>query len=189
VYFARLGSELAIGGHNLVNNSGEVKSGSSRHSAEILVWSIKVLKHPIFSVQIHSQQILLDKENLMDNRDWIENVDEEMEASNEERKRLALRVNSLSSTTTFTLDTLIQHRVLIGQLQDEVDFLRRQLVSLQIQIAQRNEEPGNSSSVAGQAGGEATEVGILSDLNAPVEVVEDQEQPENDFVPEKTNNT
>jgi hypothetical protein len=124
----------------------------------------------------------------MDNRDWIDNVDEEMEASNEERKRLTLRVNSLSSTTTFTLDTLIQHRVLISQLQDEVDFLRRQLVSLQIQIAQRNEEPGNSNSVAGQEGGEAVEVGILSDLNALVEVDEEQEQPKNAPDPKKVNN-
>jgi hypothetical protein len=42
----------------------------------------------------------------MDNRDWTKNVDEEMEASNEERKRLAIILTSLISTTTFTLDTL-----------------------------------------------------------------------------------
>jgi hypothetical protein len=95
----------------------------------------------------------------MDNRDWIENMDEEMEANNEERQRLAIRVNSLSSSATFTLDTLIHNFVLIGQLQDEVDFLCRQLVSLQIQIAQRNDEFCNSSLVAGHAGGEADEVG------------------------------
>jgi hypothetical protein len=67
--------------------------------------------------------------------------------------------------------------------------LQCHLVSLQIQIAQRNEEPGNSSSVAGQVGGEAIEVGIFLDLNAPVEVVEEQEQPENDSILEKSNNT
>jgi hypothetical protein len=120
----------------------------------------------------------------MDNREWTDNVDEELEASNEERKRLTLRVNSLSSTTTFTLDTLSQHRVLIGQLQDEVDFLRHQLVSLQEQTTQRNEDPGNSNSVAGPTEGEAVEVGILPDLNAPVEVEEEQEQSEN--APEST---
>jgi hypothetical protein len=153
-YLVGLGSELAIGGHNLVRNHGEVKSSSSRNSTEISLWFIKVLKHSIFSVQTRSHQNLLDKENIMDNKEWIENMDEEMEASNEERKRLNLRVNSLSYTTTFTLDTLIHHHVLIGQLRDEVDFFHHHLVSLQMQIAQRNEESHNSSSIAGQAGGE-----------------------------------
>jgi hypothetical protein len=62
----------------------------------------------------------------MDNRDYTDKVDEELEESNEERKILAIRVNSLSSTMTFTLDTLSQHRALISQLQDEVDFLHHQ---------------------------------------------------------------
>jgi hypothetical protein len=112
-----------------------------------------------------------------------------MEARNEERRRLNLRVNSLSSTTTFTLDTLSHHRVLINELQDEVDFLRRQLVSLQEQTTQRNEEPGNSNSVASPIGGEATEVRILPDLNVPVEVDKEQEQPENAPDPKKVNHS
>jgi len=39
-----------------------------------------------------------------------------------------------------------------------------------------------------QAGGEVAKVGFFLDLNALVEVIEEQEQPENDFVPEKTDN-
>jgi hypothetical protein len=41
-------------------------------------------------------------------------------------QQLALRLDSHSSTLTFTLDTLAQHHTLINQLQDEVEFLRRQ---------------------------------------------------------------
>jgi hypothetical protein len=48
-----------------------------------------------------------------------------------------IQVSSLSSTTSFTLDTLVQHRVLLGQLQDEVEFLHSQLASLQLQIANK----------------------------------------------------
>jgi hypothetical protein len=112
----------------------------------------------------------------MDNREWADNVDEELEASNEERQRLNLRVNSLSSTTTFTLDTLSQHRVLIRQLQDEVDFSCHQLVSLQEQTTQKNVEPGNSNSIVGSIKGEEAEVGILPYLNSTVEVEEEHEQ-------------
>jgi hypothetical protein len=39
--------------------------------------------------------------------------------------QLGLRMNSHSSTLTFTLDTLAQRHTLINQLQDEVEFLRR----------------------------------------------------------------
>jgi hypothetical protein len=102
-----------------------------------------------------------------------------LEESNEERKILAIRVNSLSSTTTFTLDTLSQHRALIIQLQDEVDFLRLQLISLQEQTSRRNEELGNLSSDAGSTEGEEAEAGILRpDMNVSVEVEEEREHPE-----------
>jgi hypothetical protein len=84
----------------------------------------------------------------MDNREWTKNVDEELEDIIEERQRLTLRVNSLSYTTTFTLDTLGQHRVLIDQLQNEVDFLCFQIVFLQEQTTQRNVDPSNSNSIA-----------------------------------------
>jgi hypothetical protein len=84
------------------------------------VWLIKVLKHTIFIVQFRPSQISLNKEASMDNKDWIDNVDEKMKASNEDRQRLILRVNFFSSTITFTLNTFIQYQVFIGQLQDEV---------------------------------------------------------------------
>jgi hypothetical protein len=46
-------------------------------------------------------------------------------------QRLKIKVNSLTSTVTFSLETMAQHHVLIGQLQDEVDYLRRHGESLQ----------------------------------------------------------
>jgi hypothetical protein len=69
----------------------------------------------------------------MDNQDLDGFYDEEMEVSDiEERQRLIIWVSSLSSTSLFALDTLVQHHVLIGQLQDEVDYLRSLLVSPQL---------------------------------------------------------
>ena len=112
----------------------------------------------------------------MDNREWIDNIDEKLEASNEERKILTLRVNSLSSTTTFTFDTLSQHRSLVNQLQDEVYFLHHKLVSLQEQTTQKNEEPHNSNSVAESTEGKEEKVGILPYLNVLVGVEEEHEQ-------------
>jgi hypothetical protein len=92
---------------DLVSKSREVKPDTRRHSTKTPMQSIKVSKHPIFSVQFRLHQILFDKETIMDNMDWIENMDEEMEASIEERQILSLKVNYLSSIETFTLDTLI----------------------------------------------------------------------------------
>ena len=66
--------------------------------------------------------------------------------------------------------------------------MRRQLVSLQVQITHRNDEPSNSNSFVGLAGGEAVEVGILPDMKSPVEVNEEQEQPKNAPHPKKVNN-
>jgi hypothetical protein len=52
---------------------------------------------------------------------------EEVEVSVEDNftstQSLSIKVNSHGLTISFTLDTLAQHRMLIGQLQDEVDFL------------------------------------------------------------------
>jgi hypothetical protein len=63
--------------------------------------------------------------------------DELMEDNFTFTHRLSLKVDSHSSTLSFALETMAQHRALIGQLQDEVDFLRRQGESLQIQLEAR----------------------------------------------------
>jgi hypothetical protein len=72
-----------------------------------------------------------------------------------ERQCLAIRVHYLCSTIYFSLDTLAQHRVMMGQLQDEVEFLKSQLESLQLQLAKREEEHENSLS-GGRNGGSTT---------------------------------
>jgi hypothetical protein len=41
-------------------------------------------------------------------------------------QHLAMRLDSHSTTLRFMMENLSQHRALISQLQDEVDFLRRQ---------------------------------------------------------------
>jgi len=72
-------------------------------------------------------------------------------------QRLSLRIESHNSTLYFTLKTLAQHQMLIGQLQDEVDFLRRKgeamkarldvrspSSSVQSQNEEVNNKPGSS---------------------------------------------
>jgi hypothetical protein len=54
-----------------------------------------------------------------------EEVAESVEDNFTSTQCLSIKVDSHSSTISFSLDTLAQHRMLIGQLQDEVDFLRR----------------------------------------------------------------
>jgi hypothetical protein len=94
--------DSVIGGFILVHSPEEGKPGSGRNSVEYSKWLLKLLEYPILSTQVHSPRILMDKEASMDNREWTNNVDEELEASNEERKILTLIVNSISSTKTFT---------------------------------------------------------------------------------------
>jgi hypothetical protein len=56
-------------------------------------------------------------------------------------QQLSLCLDSHSSTLSFTLDTLAQHRTLISQLQDEVEFLRRQGENIETKLEAR---PPNS---------------------------------------------
>ena len=58
----------------------------------------------------------------------------------EERKCLIIRVCSLSSTISFSLDTLVQRRVLVGQLQDDIDVVGSKIEDLQFHLAQRDED-------------------------------------------------
>jgi hypothetical protein len=63
----------------------------------------------------------------MDQRPRQENWEEEMVDDNFiTTQHLASRLDSHSTTLSFTMETMSQHRALINQLQVEVDFLRRQ---------------------------------------------------------------
>jgi hypothetical protein len=53
-------------------------------------------------------------------------------------QRLSLIIESHNSTLSFTLDMLAQHQTLIGQLQDEVDFLRRQGEAMKARLDARD---------------------------------------------------
>jgi hypothetical protein len=65
---------------------------------------------------------------------WVE---ESVEDNFTTTQKLSLKVDVHSSTLSFALETLAQHRVLIGQLQDEVDYLCRHGESLQRQLDKR----------------------------------------------------
>jgi hypothetical protein len=49
-------------------------------------------------------------------------------------QKLSLKIDSNNSCRSFSLETLAQHRVLIGHLQGEVDFPRRKGEALQQQL-------------------------------------------------------
>jgi hypothetical protein len=138
-----------------------------------LVWE----KSCLFSVVIfpsfcsYSRHQELDSSSnwlAMENIDKDVNQEVDMEDSEfMECQRLVIMVSALNSTISFSLDTLVQHRVMVGQLQDEVDFLRTQVESLKPQLAQQEEDHGNSPSGGGNGGSTALEASQLLDLNAP----------------------
>jgi hypothetical protein len=104
----------------------------------------------------------------MDQRRVQEDREEEMVDDNFlTTQHLAMRLDSHSTTLNFTLETLSQHRALISQLQDEVDFLRRQGERLEEEHGTRAQE------VAGQSRSEECEsrdVPILPDLNVALDM-------------------
>jgi hypothetical protein len=89
-----------------------------------------------------------------------------------ERQRSVIMVSALNSTISLALDTLVQHRVMVGQLQDAVNFLRTKVESLKLQLAQREEDHGNSPSSETNGGSTALEASQLSELNAPAKPFE-----------------
>jgi hypothetical protein len=77
----------------------------------------------------------------MDSRDNVFQQKEGMfEEKLEESKRLIIWSCSLSSTISFSLDTLVQRRVLVGQLQDDIDVVGSKIEDLQFHLAQRDED-------------------------------------------------
>ena len=78
---------------------------------------------------------------IMDSRDNVFQQNEGMfEEKLEESKRLIIWSCSLSSTISFSLDTLVQRRVLVGQLQDDIDVVGSKIEDLQFHLAQRDED-------------------------------------------------
>jgi hypothetical protein len=92
-------------------------------------------------------------------------------------QQLALRLDSHSSTLTFTLDTLAQHYTLINQLQDEVEFLKRQGECMETILEAR---PSNSlAQIQNEEIGSRVDL-ILPDLNVALEP-----PPKEDLAPEE----
>jgi len=98
----------------------------------------------------------------------------------EERQWLVIRVNSLTSTLTFALDTLVQHRTMIFELQDELDTLRSQHESLKHHLAKRDAAFGISLPSETVYGMEIPETTHVLELNVPVEPVEDMDKLDNE---------
>jgi hypothetical protein len=103
--------------------------------------------------------------------------DELVEDNFSTTQQLALCLDSHSSTLTFTLDTLAQHRTLINQLQDEVEFLRRQGERMEAMLEARTSN-SSAQSQNKETGSRADP--ILPDLNVALEP-----PPEEDRAPEE----
>jgi hypothetical protein len=92
--------------------------------------------------------------------------------------RLSLRVDSHSLTLSFTLDMLAQHMMLIGKIQDEVDFLRRQGEVMQSRLDVRDTSPNTSVQSHNEEVGSrpgTNEQALLSDLNMALEPPADED--------------
>jgi hypothetical protein len=103
----------------------------------------------------------------------VAEVTESVEDNFTSTQHLSIKVDSHNSTISFALDTLAQHKMLIGQLQDEVDFLCRQGESLQCQLDRRT-SPSEVSVPEQDLGDftrqEAKGMNMLPDLNVVVEI-------------------
>jgi hypothetical protein len=81
-------------------------------------------------------------------------------------QQLTLYIESHSSTLTFTMDTLAQHCTLINQLQDEVEFLRRQGEKMESKL---EAVPPNSLAQSQNEETRRKEDPMLPDLNVALE--------------------
>jgi hypothetical protein len=79
-----------------------------------------------------------------------------------ENHKLAILVNALNSTISFVMETLVQHREMVGQLQDEVTVLRSQLGELQLRTSPLNSSSGLTMDILPKR-----EVTSVPDLNVP----------------------
>jgi hypothetical protein len=93
---------------------------------------------------------------------------------------LVIRFNSLSLTVFFAMYTLVQHKILVGQLQDEFDYLRSQIESLHLQLAQREVDPRNSPPGGINGGTNASNMVHIPYLNDLMESSEYIVKPKND---------
>jgi hypothetical protein len=115
----------------------------------------------------------------MAQRPGHERLEEELVEDNfSTTQQLALRLDSHSSTLNFTLETLAQHRSLINQLQDEVDYLRRQGERIEAMHEVRTHNSTEQSQNE-ETGSRADPV--LPDLNVALEPPPEEERgPEED---------
>jgi hypothetical protein len=127
------------------NSSGAILLVDNGFSGD---FSVRGKVWPAFSSLSSLSAQLMD---ILGNRSTMDTWDNEwhhyeemVETDFEKRQCLVIQINSLSSTISFTLDTLVQHRVMVGMIHDEVDYLRSQIESLYLQLAQREAHHGNS---------------------------------------------
>jgi hypothetical protein len=89
-------------------------------SGGLLVCCVEIRVHLFHCQKVSGKVIIMEAERNDQTQD-----EKVMESNFMEIQRLVIKVNALSSTTSFALETMAQHRVLVGQLQDEIDFLRQ----------------------------------------------------------------
>jgi len=83
-----------------------------------------------------------------------------------------MRLDSHNATLNFTLETLSNHRALINQLHDEVDFLRSQGERLEKDKGLKSQEAeGQSSSEEGENRAATTLPDLKFPLESPIEEI------------------
>jgi hypothetical protein len=88
-------------------------------------------------------------------------------------QQLSLCLDSHSSTLSLSLDTLAQHHMLISQLQDEFEFLRRQGENIETKLEAR---PPNSLVQSQNEETESRPESMLPDLNLVLEPPLEEDQ-------------
>ena len=83
-------------------------------------WGIAEVTSYHFGLNFQSISMVKGKEVP---QETLARVEESVEDNFTTTQALSLKIDVHGSTLSFALETLARHRVLIGQLQDEVDYL------------------------------------------------------------------
>jgi hypothetical protein len=125
-------------------------SSTSSRCNTVLIWGSRPFspRSSLNSTQaIRVSEKIVPLSKAMDSQAPGQRMDGEMEINDSENlQKMFIRLCALNSTVSYALETLGQHRTLIGQLHDEVDALRSQNEDLQRRLEQREETRAQQSS-------------------------------------------
>jgi hypothetical protein len=104
----------------------------------------------------------------MDPRDHEHIMDNDLAARETKECQTLIKFCALSSTISYALETMVQHRTLIGQLQDGIYVFRSHIEDLQRRLDQQEETRVQMSSSISTIISSEAPIAPIPDLNEPL---------------------